>query len=1072
MQDVKSKWEQLSQSIISEDYIKFFIDLGSAVLDVANSGFGQFIIQVGLAVAAVKLLSIALGTLWKNMGAKIVASFITSISALKMAFISAGGGAAGFGASLKVLMGTLLSWQSVMVATLVVLQGLNSAAKKRSEAIKEENEALKEQNQIQRENYENSKKELEYYENLQKKLQEAKNNKSKLLEIETELNDALGSELDFIEDSANAYDKANFLLEKRIELQKEWVKNDKSKTWQTTSSAYYAQSYDAKNLFGFDYAADDIVGKDLDAYINMYTQMINVYGDKARDEWNKAFKDVGTLDPDFQFIETAYKDRFDTMLTYFREEFENQASGIFNESFFKEALGQMVGTALSPEEIKSRFSVIFENIDTLNEKIVAYQLATKEGGTGEKEWEDLADVWGEMNEQFPNLFTKDMLNKIYSTGKAGKEVGDILTYSTAELKEKFEKLHQESESLVSSLNDVNNALLEQAENGEISISTALDLIEQGYAAALAFDAETGAITIDKDAILALTEAKIASQKVDLTTSIQATINKIEEEAGACAVNTDAWIENMKAKKAAGETLTADQETLLNLYAEKNALDGVLDSLSKIGTSSWSYKISGKSSSSTRTSSPSSSSSSSSKSEKEWWELELENLKDQFNYNEITIEAYIGALDNLLGRVQEGTEGWRKINEELQKQRLTKVEDDYKRGTISLDEYIKKLKELIQAYKQGTEAWNDLADKIKSALQDKLDMQKDNLETAKDAATDIIDKEIDRIKSLQEAEEERYDQLINEKKQANDETERELELAKLQEALENAKRERTKRVWREGLGWQYETDPQAIKEAQEALDKFNRETEISELEKQKEEASKVYEDQISALEDYKKAWDDVASDYETKQARIILAQQLGAEAEKNLLMDRLTFLEKYKEMYLNTMKEIKDIEGSSSTSLSGYDTPTTATTTTTSYGGSNGGTVYTVQSGDTLSGIGQKYGISWQKIYDANKSIIGGNPDLIRTGQQLSIPGYANGGEVDYTGLAMLHGTPNKPEYILNNDQIRNMLSNICRPQVVSNNQSKSSVTNYNFGNIELPNVNNAKQFITDLKSLVNITNHQ
>ena len=111
-----------------------------------------------------------------------------------------------------------------------------------------------------------------------------------------------------------------------------------------------------------------------------------------------------------------------------------------------------------------------------------------------------------------------------------------------------------------------------------------------------------------------------------------------------------------------------------------------------------------------------------------------------------------------------------------------------------------MKELIKAYKQGSDAWNDLADKIKEALQDKADKQKDALDTAKDAATSIIEDEIDRLKALQKAEEDRYDKLIEEKKKANEETEKELELAKLQEALENAKKEKTKRVWNEGVGW--------------------------------------------------------------------------------------------------------------------------------------------------------------------------------------------------------------------------------------------------------------------------------
>ena len=90
-----------------------------------------------------------------------------------------------------------------------------------------------------------------------------------------------------------------------------------------------------------------------------------------------------------------------------------------------------------------------------------------------------------------------------------------------------------------------------------------------------------------------------------------------------------------------------------------------------------------------------------------------------------------------------------------------------------------------------------------------------------------------------------------------------------------------------------------------------------------------------------------------------------------------------------------------------------------------------------------------------------------------IVGYRDGGMVDYTGLAMLHGTKSKPEFVLNNDQMKNMLSNFTRPQTTSNiSSSSSAVTNYNFGNIELPNVGNAQQFVTELKSLVNITKHQ
>ena len=46
--------------------------------------------------------------------------------------------------------------------------------------------------------------------------------------------------------------------------------------------------------------------------------------------------------------------------------------------------------------------------------------------------------------------------------------------------------------------------------------------------------------------------------------------------------------------------------------------------------------------------------------------------------------------------------------------------------------------------------------------------------------------------------------------------------------------------------------------------------------------------------------------------------------------------------------------------------------------------YTVEAGDNLSKIGQKYGISWKAIYDANRDTIK-DPDMIHPGQELKIP---------------------------------------------------------------------------------------
>jgi nucleoid-associated protein YgaU len=46
--------------------------------------------------------------------------------------------------------------------------------------------------------------------------------------------------------------------------------------------------------------------------------------------------------------------------------------------------------------------------------------------------------------------------------------------------------------------------------------------------------------------------------------------------------------------------------------------------------------------------------------------------------------------------------------------------------------------------------------------------------------------------------------------------------------------------------------------------------------------------------------------------------------------------------------------------------------------------YEVQKGDSLSKIGQRHGVSWKEIYEANRHLIK-DPDLIQPGWKLKIP---------------------------------------------------------------------------------------
>lgn len=292
-------------------------------------------------------------------------------------------------------------------------------------------------------------------------------------------------------------------------------------------------------------------------------------------------------------------------------------------------------------------------------------------------------------------------------------------------------------------------------------------------------------------------------------------------------------------------------------------------------------------------------------------------------------------------------------------------------------------------------------------------------------------------------------------------------------------------WVEGLGWQWQADQQAIKDAEEALDEFNKEQEIADLEKEKEEALDAIQDQIDAWEEYKESWESVVEDYEFEQAKLILAQQLGADAEAKILQQKIEQVEEYAEKYKAIMKEIQDLEDTPSDQLNGYNNGSSNSNSGNGSSGSSSskpsltkGSYVSVKPGTKWYSNSYGGGSSGKAKSGTIKYINSGgshpyNIDGMGWVKKSDIVGYSGGGIVDYTGLAMLHGSKTKPEFVFNNEQMKNMFRFFTKPQF-SNNMasSNSSVVNYNFGNIELPNVNNARQFITELKSLVQITKNQ
>lgn len=81
--------------------------------------------------------------------------------------------------------------------------------------------------------------------------------------------------------------------------------------------------------------------------------------------------------------------------------------------------------------------------------------------------------------------------------------------------------------------------------------------------------------------------------------------------------------------------------------------------------------------------------------------------------------------------------------------------------------------------------------------------------------------------------------------------------------------------------------------------------------------------------------------------------------------------------------------------------------------------------------------------------------------------YSNGienGPVTYTGLAMLHGTPSAPEYVLNSDQAYSLLRYMATNSPKFTPINSSGNVTYSYGDIIMNGVNDPEKFFSELTS--------
>ena len=257
----------------------------------------------------------------------------------------------------------------------------------------------------------------------------------------------------------------------------------------------------------------------------------------------------------------------------------------------------------------------------------------------------------------------------------------------------------------------------------------------------------------------------------------------------------------------------------------------------------------------------------------------------------------------------GTEEWDKYNQEIQ----TAQDNIYELTTA----YIENNRAILKLPIQAIEEQNKV-------LQERLDILNETKEKVEDSissASNIIQNQIDTLNKQKEATEEYWNSqidAINEQKdaltKANEEIEHQLALEKAQYNFEKAQGQKTTKIYREGQGFVFEADQDALRDAQEELDTqtynsaiYKLEVQLDALEKSKEEATSAIENQINSLELYKDRIDSITEGYEKMLQLQTLISMFGTDVEDKLMNGDLSIIDEMKNIYNETVSQANSLQ---------------------------------------------------------------------------------------------------------------------------------------------------------------------
>lgn len=577
------------------------------------------------------------------------------------------------------------------------------------------------------------------------------------------------------------------------------------------------------------------------------------------------------------------------------------------------------------------------------------------------------------------------------------------------------------EKLSSSFKTLSNAFKEQAENGSLSIDTILDVIDAGYAAALSIDKETGAVRLNTQVYIALAKAKIQEQIASLQSRRAEIVAELTAEAKAAGA---AAMAHLELAIASNESIKGLDSAIAALTALNNSdLSTVTSGLYGVGSAASSAKsqlsslLSGMNSLlSTTMDWLRQSYEDSNNATKEWLESHKEALEKQLDdYNDL-IDAQIELLER-----QKEADDYAKKRKDKEKT-VSDIENQL--VAIENDDSVEAQKKRLELQEELAKAKDDLAevqddwnyDQRKQALED----EKQKYQELIQAEIDAVQKRLDAVNSatisemelrqraydwITNREAELYQNLIAWNREYGDGLDATIDNlfkdadgwraygATFKEALENLTRlaHDTKDA-ASGIGAAFTDAAQIAKAALDDLIAKLREAAANFEEEGNTLGAKMLNSIARYLEQVKDLGIEMSAETSAKLYELLLNCD---DVTRNMIMNMLS---RFGEMKKNGVAEFDELWGAFIQDVMSADSSLFS-------GGSN-----------MLANLQELWKALMQVRTEA-ENVGRMATDIRYTGKSgkayETLKPYANGGVVDYTGPAMVHGKASSPEVVFN-----------------------------------------------------------